>query len=423
MSDCLKICNLSGTSINEEQSVYDNNLNLRTAANYKIKNNLLRDNDHKEVANPSTEKKSPELVDGAKKANLALVKNRKKCKRTNSCITHSTKDKINLVPQFSHEFRALPLQFDEISYNNLQNILTNSKSIEVMKAIKNDIQISQKLSASCSMFNNVIVATPNKSAYGKAHSISSPILVTKPSNVDDISTKCYSRSRMLSIRDGNTSTSRAGNLKILNHLKFKKVTQNKYVTMSNTFKSNLTQSSNSVLIEHTNNIKKIILYRHLLYLDFFQALNVQHIVQHQIPTIIIGSTHIQALIKFDNIKIRLNNKSLLALFPTWSRSMNWHLFVILNDIKEYHFTYTCNPNFEDVRDLRVRMLHWLFQTAPKYSLARINFKYSIPELANCENINYTTKILSHSSLSKAISPRHLERISKYKTRFQITKHM
>lgn len=189
---------------------------------------------------------------------------------------------------------------------------------------------------------------------------------------------------------------------------------------NNYTKSGMTNSSVSLSSRLTpiQLVSKTMLHRTLCQIDYFQSITSHNIAQYQLPTIVVDSTYLQALIICDGIRIRLCNKSLSALFPQWTSSLKQDLFTVLRDLTEYHYSLFDFSKEKSSADIRVRALHYLFRTAPSFSLGNLSYELGNPEFGYCYSIannnNRSYKRRPHANLTQALKPSMVAKILEFK---------
>uniref|UniRef100_A0A1A9UNV5 Uncharacterized protein n=1 Tax=Glossina austeni TaxID=7395 RepID=A0A1A9UNV5_GLOAU len=214
------------------------------------------------------------------------------------------------------------------------------------------------------------------------------------------------------------------------------------------FKSSLNQQPNQVIVGNNNYTKsgmtnssvsfssrltpiqlvsKTMLHRTLCQIDYFQSISSQNIAQYQLPTIVVDSTYLQALIICDGIRIRLCNKSLSALFPQWTSSLKQDLFIVLRDLTEYHYSLFDLSKEKSATDIRIRVLHYLFRTAPSFSLGNLSYELGNPEFGYCYSItnnnNRSYKRKPHADLTQALKPSMVAKILELKRKLSDAMHV
>ncbi|XP_037891684.1 uncharacterized protein LOC119638765 isoform X1 [Glossina fuscipes] len=192
---------------------------------------------------------------------------------------------------------------------------------------------------------------------------------------------------------------------------------------NNSTKSGITNSSNSSVslssrLMPIQLVSKTMLYRTLCQIDYFQSISSRDIAQYELPTIVVDSTYLQAVITCDGIKMRLCNKSLSALFPQWTPSLKQDLFIVLRDLTEYHYSLFDFSKDKFCADIRTRVLHYLFRTASPFSLGNLSYELSNPEFGYCypitNNNNRSYKRRPHATLTEALKPSIVAKIIEFK---------
>lgn len=163
--------------------------------------------------------------------------------------------------------------------------------------------------------------------------------------------------------------------------------------------------------------RKIILYRNFLEFHYFQFLTPEQVSKYELATTNYYSQYLEATIHSGTLKTKLLSDSFFELFPQWSPALRADFLIVLNDLKEFHFSRFSRPLKNC--DLRNNIIYELLSSASPFCKAQLMYDEHNSEFCSLKPGWKTCYSNSHmrkpfQPLTKAIQPNILNALSTLK---------
>ncbi|XP_037815360.1 uncharacterized protein LOC119606057 isoform X3 [Lucilia sericata] len=353
------------------------------------------------------------------------------------------------------------------------NSVTNEQCVDTLPSVGTIIQISQEFQKNCSVFNNTSLLRLVDHNYQKQSQTSLPsslpstqtqneelaktvdndgnqqqlqtcsLTLTQPENEEAAGSqqqqpvrRTTRRSSMLGSQPTNPPENTASSTDTTSNQINPPVSPTRATrSRSSLCKDSKDKVNNPLLTSHTNNpiatiaptphqqhphkmVTKLCLYRQINKFHYFKELTAQHICKYLLPSLEYGKSYTEATIVCENFKTRISNRSISALFPFWSQSLQRDFLLVLSDLKEFHYVTFESERMQKHDDLRARILYWLLNTAPSFALCQFVCEANNTEFSYCETIknanNPSYKRKPFKCLSNALSSKVLDKIREKK---------